>query len=111
MSPINNGHLHFTQKAAEGSVAAASSVEAVAGGQGCREGCFTVPSLWGRSHHLCKLKLSVIQQSRERGTALLALQGWVTSVRKQKEVTFVSVSDGSSAVPLQLLAPTDSLPQ
>jgi hypothetical protein len=33
-----------------------------------------------------------------------AINGWVTSVRKQKNIAFIQVNDGSTVRPLQLVA-------
>lgn len=40
----------------------------------------------------------------------ITVSGWLTSVRQHKDLTFLSLSDGSSPSTLQLLAPTESFP-
>ena len=37
------------------------------------------------------------------------LQGWVRNVRKQKELVFIDLNDGSTAERLQVVAPSNLL--
>lgn len=41
--------------------------------------------------------------------AEIEIQGWVTSMRKHKELVFIHLNDGSSSVDLQAIAPTNIL--
>jgi len=38
-----------------------------------------------------------------------SLQGWVKSVRKQKDLVFIDVNDGSSLRSLQVIVPSEKL--
>ncbi|KAM4044325.1 asparaginyl-tRNA synthetase [Anomaloglossus baeobatrachus] len=63
-----------------------------------------------RSHGAAATKLSVreaLGTNVDRGEKKVKIQGWVRSVRSQKEVLFLHVNDGSSLESLQIVADPD----
>ena len=42
---------------------------------------------------------------------LLCLQGWVKAVRKQKDLVFIDLNDGSSPKSLQIVAHSEQFPK
>ncbi|CAL4085814.1 unnamed protein product [Meganyctiphanes norvegica] len=78
--------------------------------------------MWtGRNHNIfnfaSRLRTTIRQSSRISGILQsktlddnIQIQGWVKAIRKQKEITFIDVGDGSSHQNLQVIVPTSKLP-